>query len=415
MLDFLTIDRHVAEAARALDIRSLAGSREPADPIRRSVSTLDSARELEPFASDALAAALLRWVLHLTVVRVTAPDRDATLESFDAPADQTSTRTMAEHVDGLLRGGADRALAERVLPDSYAEVMDPSLRWLERTREAERRAGITALDARALAERVIEVLAPIDDEPMTWLEVVERGLSRARGEGWPAHLTPRTLTELVGRGWFEGLRFPPIRLPQPLGVSSFARALADMGTAFATHDRDTTKPFSLCRVPRDGLVHRRSALFGSLALSAPFHQRRFGVAAHVAREEVRAVARASVLWLRLAALRVLVQSELLTEHRAQAFEETTHRIFGRPWPGRLAAVVPRLVPDAAERLVGVLRGERDRRALRDRFEEDWFDNPRAVVWVRHENHQLTQDRPEPAVDVAEALLSVERIREILDA
>lgn len=382
--------------------------------IARAISSLDAANELEPFASDALAGAIRKWILHLAVVRVTAPDREAMLEGFDEPADESSPRTMSEHVRALLGGPADRALAARLLPDGHAKVMDPSLRWFERAREARRRAGIAVVDARPLAEEVVSSLAGLDEEPLGWLDAIERGLSRTRGEGWPTYLTPRTLGDLVGRAWFDGVRLPPIKLPAPIGVSSFVRALSDVGWAYASFDRDRTKPFSLCRAPVDPLVRRRASLFGSLALSTSFHQRRFGVAAHVAREEVRAIARAKVTWLRMDALAVLMEAELLSEHRAQAFEELTHRIFGRPWPGRLAAVVPRLREDAAERFVGTLRAETDRRVLRDQFDEDWFDNPRAVVTIRHEHHLAVHERPEAPPDLADAKRAVDRVRETLD-
>ncbi len=413
MLDFLSIDRDVCEAAMALDVHALTRQAD-APSIRRRVSTLEAARELEPLTNDALAAALHRWVRHLTVLRATAPDHEAMCASFRARADETSTRTVDDHVGGLFAGAADRATAVRVLEDNHARVMDPSLRWYERTCEARRRAGVVTLDARGLAKELIDKLRALDEEPRAWPDVIERGLSRARGEGWPAHLSPRTLTELLGRGFFEGLTLPALRLPQPLGVSSFARALRDLGRAVALLDRDSTRPFVLSRSPVDGLVHRRAALFGALVLSRTFHRRRFGLAPHVATDEVRAVARSSIVWLKVAALRVLMGDGLLSDQRANTFEELTDHIFGRPWPGRLATVVPRLDASASEQLVGLLRAERDRVALRDRFDEDWFDNPKAVVWIRHEHHQSTIDRIEPPPDPREVLGLVDHLREILD-
>src|SRR5690606_9827146 len=118
-------------------------------------------------------------------------------------------------------------------------------------------------------------------------------------------------------------------------------------------------------------------------------------------DQAREAARALLVSLRLDAARVRLAhgTVLLQAARARAdrFEEETALALGAPIPGALAGVVPSLGPGAAVRLAGALLAARDRRELVERFDEDWFRNPRAAEAIRGEDGVLP---PSPRVAAA---------------
>ena len=83
-------------------------------------------------------------------------------------------------------------------------------------------------------------------------------------------------------------------------------------------------------------------------------------------------------------------------------------------PGAAFTTLPRLDPEAAARLTGLLVATTDRATLRDRFDEDWFDNPKAVLELRHENHQATLVRNERPASPTDVVATLARLRETLD-
>jgi hypothetical protein len=92
---------------------------------------------------------------------------------------------------------------------------------------------------------------------------------------------------------------------------------------------------------------------------------------------------------------VLAKGAILANNGQSAFEELTFRAFGAPIPGALLGVLPRVDPGAEARFFGALASSIDRRDLRDRFDDDWFANPRAHEALRHEHHLPLVKRPAP--------------------
>src|SRR5207247_1705379 len=118
--------------------------------------------------------------------------------------------------------------------------------------------------------------------------------------------------------------------------------------------------------------------------------RALGVAKTKAEDQARDVARAFSLTLRLDVASVALAGLLVSPERkrAERFEHETERALGLPFPAPLAGVVPRLSETDAPRLVGSLLAASDRRSLVERFDEDWFRNPRAAAAIREEDAVL---------------------------
>src|SRR5262249_25898498 len=132
---------------------------------------------------------------------------------------------------------------------------------------------------------------------------------------------------------------------------------------------------------------RRAALFAGLAADPVFGARALKIGRGRARDQARGVARALLISLRLDAARVLLRGALVLPRRERAarFEEITAAALGVPIPPSLAGVVPRLGPDDPARFAGALLAARDRRALVEGFDEDWFKSPHAAHAIREED------------------------------
>jgi hypothetical protein len=82
------------------------------------------------------------------------------------------------------------------------------------------------------------------------------------------------------------------------------------------------------------------------------------------------------------------------------FEELAVRVFGAPMPRGLAGAWP--APDPAEpsRLLGAITAHAFTTTLRDRFDEDWFLNPRAGAHLAAIAAAPAFDPDVPAEDAA---------------
>lgn len=364
-----------------------------------------------PPPGDALREGLRAWIYALTLERVLWDD---TVRFEAALADES---ILIEQPDlGRLRG-SPRALLLRVLEEP---VSARRRLWAE---VLERGAGPAALAAHLLAERRAEALRrlPADadafeipcDPPGALVDVAEallrrtepllerapgrshdvlaESVGRSLDAGWPARLAPRWIEELFRPTKLtEGLRIELGPLPRALGASSFARALAAFGAALVDADAPPSAPFALAHPPFDLRRARRAALFGSLPAEPVFGVRALGLGVGRARDQGRAIARALLVHLRVAAARVLLRGVLtLPEHpRAQRFEERTAEALGDPIPPALVGVVPQLRPSDPTTLIGALLAARDRRELRERFDDDWFRSPHAARAIREEDSAL---------------------------
>ncbi|WP_437724631.1 hypothetical protein [Sorangium sp. So ce861] len=360
-----------------------------------------------------LAAPLADWVYTLTLERVVWPDRvrlagawHAASLTIDLPEParvsprEARLRLLADPTD------AGRQTFAEVLARGSGAVADAARILVERRHEAARllaEEGLRAIEipcdppdaAIAAAEALLHRTEAMMERAPTWYGALGRAVGRDAASGWPARLSPRWIEELFrATKLTEGLAIDLGPLPRPLGAASFARALARFGAALARVS--ARGPFALAHAPFDLRRARRAALFGGLVADPVFCARALGLGRGRALDQARATARSLLLSLRLDAATVALVFRsgqdggghvLLrgARDRRDRFEEVTARALGAPIPGALAGVLPALDPGAAARLAGVLLAARDRRDLIERFDEDWFRNPRAAEALRDED------------------------------
>jgi hypothetical protein len=424
--------RAAAESAAAHAELARGRSLDAPNPLagHRRVSSRATYLELGERGHGApLAAPLRAWVAALTLDRVLWPDAARLAAAWHAPSITVAEPGIAAFT------ASPRALVRRVLAEvdparravfasALARGADPitdAARILaERRVEAARLLG-AELDAieipvdpkpslAAVAERLLVETAPLVERRVTWHEALAGAVGRSFAHGWPAHLVPRWLEELFrATGLDEGLRLALGPLPAPLGASSFARALAAFGAAIADADGPGSAPFVLSRAPFDLRRARRAALFGGLVADPVFGARALGLGKGRARDQARGVARALLVSLRLDAVRVLLRGALIDPARGSRCEERTAEALGAPIPPSLAGAVPALGPEDAARFAGALLAARDRRALIDHFDEDWFANPRAARAIREEDGVVPASHVATAAELEVGLAEIVRV------
>ncbi len=382
------------EAARAeapLDHRRDATGKTLRDALRDWVPSL---------AEKDLHAALVPWVEALTVQRVT---RDLAVElvaAMRAPKAVLHLETVREValvdvVRGLVAARVPE-LARRHL-DAVAErapdVLPLRRRHAELAREVLVRFGVAAPEVHGIGDaaaltalrtaaqgflRRTDDLARDERRRATrlagerWPLALDLASARAATEGWPTKLAPRFVLEALPR-WTEGLRLPAFRVPEAHGGASFARAFFAFGHALRHASAPRALPFVL-RVPVVFVdAERWGFAFASLLGTSAFSIRRLGLAQRPAAAQARAFASAFLIEARRVAARLLVGDGVAADEMADAVWGEPHRAsawFLEPAPGDAARAVA---------LFGVapLLDE-----LRQRHDEDWFDNPRAVTDLR---------------------------------
>jgi hypothetical protein len=210
-------------------------------------------------------------------------------------------------------------------------------------------------------------------------DAIHAVVARDAGEGWPAHLAPRWLEELFGAG-VRGLDLALPPLGAPLGASSFARALGAFGFAFRVASGARAPRFALAREPAFVAAHRYAFVFAALPASAEFHRVALGVGRRAALAQARSLARVALFDARLHAMRVLLADEPFAS--PDVFEELAVRVFGAPLPRALAGAFPALRDDEPARFVALATSLPLARDMVDRFDADWFRNPRALPHLR---------------------------------
>lgn len=208
---------------------------------------------------------------------------------------------------------------------------------------------------------------------------IHASFAQTAREGWPAHLGVRWLEDT-----FRAVapRPPsPIGLPSPLGGATFLRAAYAWGFALRQSGTARSLPWALARDPYPVEAHAFGAALALVVSDRVFAKRKLGLSARSADIHRRALQRSLMLAVRETAARIVVGAPAVA--RADELEEVTTRIFGAPLDAALASVWSfggfsgRSRVDAPARLLGAVRAHSLVLGLVDRFDEDWFDNPRA--------------------------------------
>lgn len=376
-------------------------------------------------AGSELGRALRGHVAPLLWARLAAPydERIAAARNEASRATElpgAKTGSIAE-LQRLVVTGPQRTVQDALvfLARSGGAVHEAEAEREEVRREIAARLGLVLFEDAALpaaAPRLAAVAARFlertHDLARSVVSHFERGLGREctvtellpwlRGQslhGLPARLSHRWLREVLPG--FATSRLDPRAgeplprlllgtLPTLLGITSFARALGQLGQAVVAG-----APLAPVEWVRrvDGAFYaptRIGLLFSSLLAEPAFLAR----ASDASEVERLAFARS----LQVAALfeaRTLAARCMDRVHARGSSEEAEARVYVRPLPRGAFGLVPRWHDRAGARFCAYL----DHPALRERalalFDEDWFRNPRSRSWAMLP--------PEPEPDFAERL------------
>lgn len=436
-IDLPVLDRDVRRAAlRVEQLRGLLAkgtdeSRERArnfdvwDGVRHTatLATYRALVELEPSALDVpLRDGLLRWVHELLQVRV---GQDLAVDDADAvhavdprlPAGRVAEAKKAalerardlEQGLGTRQGAVAHTYADAfrglaMAPDAphaaaalelagelAAPVAAVRKERRERRFEAARRLGLahpsslaTKVDVAAAARSFLDASEPLavetwkvarkkSDEPWRASSAIQLALARDANDGWPAHLSPRWLDDVFKALAPRGV--DPGPLPQPLGGASFLRAATAWGSAWRLTGTPRTLPFGLSRDPYPASAFRFAFALASVVRGPIFQRRALELPARIADAQSRLLGASLFLSARTIAARALLSADESVS--AVTFEEITSRVFGAPLPASMRDAWPEPQPSEPARLVGLLGTRSFLRDLVERYDEDWFRNPRA--------------------------------------
>jgi hypothetical protein len=334
------------------------------------------------------------WPLRVAAARAA---RHAVSVPHEANASELPLRTVHRR---LLAepSAAGRRQHARVLANHAGDWAGALRQLLERRSELVERHTGTALQRlplsgarEALAERAATRWLDASDDlgrAMSlphWSDALRRALAPDADAGWPARLTARWAHGVfaaveLGRG----LRPAPIHVPVPLGANSFALALGRYGVALLDAAARPPQPFAPHQLPFGRRRHRRVAELALVAFEPAFGRQQLGLGHERAVDQRRAQLWSLVAAMRLDALRVVVGSALLrsTQLAGEQLAELGARVFGEPPPARLLGLVPRLGTSDGCRFVGRLGAHALRQQALERFDEDYFRNPRWARWLR---------------------------------
>jgi hypothetical protein len=434
--DLFGLSRDVAAAAAALarwrsglavDPEGQAAV-DPFEGLRRMAakSTWDRLGELSASAADEpLRAGLRRWVLSFVQARIAGVDDLALARESARPlghfeGERPRRVSWREAWRGVVVASSP---AEARLWLAAAADAGPSLAPIARLRaarrlEVARRMGlahpweeVVPLGLSPLRASAARVLDRTDDLSRAVFReslggedgaaaILHAVVAREAGDGWPAHLTPRWFEETF-RGAAPRLALELPALPPALGASSFARALCSFGFAVRVASVRASTPFAIARDPAFLGAHRLGLVFGALVTDPQFHVRALGVGRRVASGQARLLARTALFEVRLSAARILLGDGVPSGR--DAFDEIGARLFGAPLDPRLHGAWPAAREDEPARWVAVVQAPALRREVCERFDTDWFRNPRAWAHLRSQGAALAHEAVdeasvEPGVD-----------------
>ena len=392
----------------------------------------EAVRELAPMAADvAWQEALLRWILELTQRRTSCE----LLTSWALAAEEAVAHLNIDRPRVISYRQAWRELvAERerakvvALLDAAAE-RGPELAALahaqsQRRVEVARRTGLThplslatSMTHSALRAAALDVLRRTDDLAGSLRREARRreandahdatlGLMAAivadAPEGWPSSLTKRWLEDLFG-DLARGLTLD-VSLPPALGAASFARALGAFGYSLRVAGVSRSLPFALAQDPYPVDAHRFALVFAALVASPTFQRRALHNVARVAQGQARRLAAGALFEARAIAVRALLTDDM-EQATPDVFEELSGSLFGGPLPARLRGAWPRARGDEWVRLLALLTAGPLAQELVERFDVDWFANPRAATYLRARAsapaRDLTDLEPVPTTGVGQ--------------
>jgi len=400
-LEPISFDRALRDAARELERRRKTGepTHDALPEFLLHEESLHWLRELQ--GKDPLAESLERWLLRL---REQAEFGTRRAELARAHREQPhpivdpgqAQHTLTEMLRLSLARPRERAaylrsyfasaggLAERVNRlweerQLFAERLRAPLASFEVASDAIAPAARAFLESTRSAFETLQIRGPA--------ELVCALLAESAAEGWPARLSQRTTLDLLGDStWLHGLRLRPFAVPEARGAGSFLLALSHAGRALSDAASAQRSPFVLGTDVFDLQRNTVGALVGALPLSPAFATRRLGLGPARVRDQQRALARAVLADLHVAAFRVLLRELLTRGQKALRSElpELSYHALGFELPEAACGVFIRVRPRDTQRFAGSLLAASRHETLLQTHDEDWFRNPRAIAELRAE-------------------------------
>lgn len=316
---------------------------------------------------------------------------------------EVARRLGLEHPASLI--AAERPLSEieraaRAILDQTEDLASSA------HKDTRRRVGME--DSTSPGSSVVVTSAPASAGRSIW-----DAFARDAREGWPAHLGARWLEDVFSVLVKDRA---PTRLREgsvsPIGAASFLRAATRWGYALRLGATPRSLPYGLARDPFPiAAIATGHAL--AIAISGrPFAKRKLGLTTRSADTHARVLHRAMFLELRRLAVHAILS---LPPKPTDEAPELATRLFGAPLPGHVLALWAygeglsahhrSIVEETAGRplaeLLGALEAFRLYQRLVDRYDEDWFDNPKAAmhlasvgagpVWAPIEDDILSPD------------------------
>lgn len=407
MNDLELTESRLAEWVMQAHLERLRGT--PQFVRTRPVTQKSTFDRLDP--SRPLAGALRGHVAGLLWARLAAPFDERVADAQDEPhPEHARPEAPTGSMGALLRlvhtGPRRDALeALEVLSRAGGAVHEADHAREEARREIAKRLGLDApedaalpLQTSELARGAARFFEATHDLARSVVAHQQRGLGRdldvvdvllaLRGStvhGLPARLSHRWLRDVLGE--FATPRLDPHageplprvllrRLPMLLGVTSFARALAQLGAAVVVGAPLAAEEW-VRHVDGAFLAPRRVAtLFASLWTNPAFLAR-----ATDASEGERAAFARSVHVAALFEARTLAAQTMDAAWRAHGRDEIEARLFDRPLPRGAFGLLPRRSDAHATRFCVYLTHPQLHDAALDLFDEDWFRNPRSRSWA----------------------------------
>lgn len=424
VLEPLTLDRDVATAAKELDGwraslataegRTLARAHEPFARVRH-VTGQSTYRFLETSKAPhdrTLAEGLRRWVYELLQARVGSslmiddveaatfvdpekkPRRKRKTPEEPASTPETYRDAWLAVLTAEHRGDAESAfeLAASLAPRVAAVRKERRARRFE----VARRLGLAHPNALATSVPVTTLAAALldaTDSLANDLLKVERkalhgkwhaalgmrfSLARDAGEGWPPRVTDRWLREAF-------VALPTRRMKTvtatPIGAASFLRAAYTWGATWRRAGAVRSLPFAIARDPYEADAARFGSAFARAVSEPAFQKKVLGLTTRVADIQARALRVALLFGVRRLATRLLLSSA--EDVDAGTFEELTERVFGAALPKAFRYAWPDIRIDEPACFLGALRSYAFSASLVDRFDDDWFLNPKAGTHLAH--------------------------------
>ena len=427
-LEPLKVDRELRETARRVErwtselARGRGFDRDPFGGERLGKTLFQAVRELP--SADPLRPELLRWVFRLAEQRI-----DGAWLVREAQLEHQSEHFVRAPVEGRFTLGAmTRAALSGVDAAEWHAARERSSTALgahraalwERRQEVAVRMGLTHFFelepleplARAEARRVLDATREAARELVRpgFAGCVEGALARSANEGWPARLAPDALRALLGHeDWLRAVPLEPWTLPERLAPASFARALFQLGRAWAVGLAPRDQPFVVARDAGALGALTLGALFSGLTRQRRFLRKQLGLSDAQAREHARALSLSHACWVRLAATRSLLVPAALRggAECSERYVELVTELTAREPARETRLGLFRLHTNEAQRFGAWLLAAARERELIEAYDEDWFRSPRAIEQLREET-RLPPRKEASAEELAEGRALFER-------